>query len=95
MRESGDNKTCVEISATAQALFLSSFEKWVEAGMKCSEHGESPEQRAQVIRNSYRNAVQANIDYHKGMVARSKESGEYEIASLHYSLMQGYEALLF
>jgi hypothetical protein len=82
-------------AAEANALFLKNFENWVTASIKCSEHGNSPEQRVKNIRSSYVSAIKGNIEYHT-LIAKAEEvkGGDKDNAALHRAMADAYHALV-
>ena len=76
-------------------LFLKSFENWVSASIKCSEHGISPEQRVKRIRSSYVSANKGNVEYHTDMAkAEEEKGGDKDSAALHRAMADAYRALV-
>ena len=81
----------IEVTATANALFLHSFEQWITASLACSEKGKTLEERAAKIRESYEKAINANIQYHAEMAALSRDS---DSRAMHDAIAKSYRALL-
>jgi hypothetical protein len=89
LRKNGE--TCIEVTAAANALFLNSFEQWVAAGVTCSEKGTTIKERAIKIRDSYKKAIKANIEYH---IEMAKSSRDKDTVALHAAMAEGYKALV-
>jgi hypothetical protein len=89
-----ETQSCMEITARANALFLSSFEKWVEASITCNEHGGTPKERIERIQTSYTNAIKSNVEYHTLMGRTEEDNGDKDSAALHRAMAQAYAAML-
>ena len=86
-----NSDTCIEVTASANALFLNSFEQWVAASVTCSEKGASVKERAIKIRESYEKAINANIQYHTQM---AQMTDDRDTIALHTAMAEGYRALI-
>jgi hypothetical protein len=90
--QSGD--TCIEVAATANALYLRSFEDLVSASIRCEEKGLTENDRIANIRVSYKRCIGSNIEYHELMANTENELGNKDSAALHAAMAKAYSAFI-
>jgi hypothetical protein len=88
------NETCIEVTATANSLYLRSFEDWISASIKCKEKGLTEQRRIAQIKESFERGIKSNIEYHDMMAKTENESGNKDSAALHTAMSKAYSAFI-
>jgi hypothetical protein len=88
------NKVCIELTATANALYLRSLEDWLSASIKCEAKGLTEKERLKNIKESYERAIKSNIEYHELMAKTESELGENGSSGLHSAMAKAYSSFI-